>query len=599
MKWIGQHVWDYVSRFRNHVYFEDNVTLSSGKSITMDEYTSGTISITKIQDSGTTFNDNDTSLMTAAAIADKIEAYGYSTTTGDITGVTITTDTGGGSAASDTGGSADFSILSGTGIGVTNSGATITVGANSATTDDVGVVELATTAETTAGTSSTLAVTPDGLNESAITLSGLTLDGDKSITPGDGAMIHLDTSTITDSNTSGSGTATMYNHVTFEGPTLAATNSSVTTTHASTLYITAATAGTNQTITNNWGIYNRGGLYTTGLTVNGNYSQTAGDMTLYDATNDGNPTISLGSSATERLEIKAEYESGAQGLDVVKFITHTAGSSSDDARYAFQVDETFILGILDAGIRIKASGELEIGSGNTILSDSSGTTTLSNIDAIDATTESTIESAIDTLSNLTTVGTIGTGVWQGTAIAHAYIGADAIEGDNIADDAINSEHYTDGSIDTAHIGDDQVTFAKVSGVVSNIFGSTIKLLPSDFQANIDGGNTKFGVGYTDTAGSAYGMKVANANTELYAFVSIPEGMKATHVDIYDKDDLAIEVFEVQINATTMTSKGSGNCNTTLDITDVNATATNFLAILITTTATTNKIFGGKVTIAAQ
>ena len=39
----------------------------------MDEYTSGTISITKVQDSVTTFNDNDTSLMTAAAIADKIE----------------------------------------------------------------------------------------------------------------------------------------------------------------------------------------------------------------------------------------------------------------------------------------------------------------------------------------------------------------------------------------------------------------------------------------------------------------------------------------------------------------------------------------------
>ena len=74
MKWIGQHIWDLVARFRNNVYFEDNITLSTGKSITMDEYTSGTISITKIQDSGTTFNDNDTSLMTAAAIADKIEA---------------------------------------------------------------------------------------------------------------------------------------------------------------------------------------------------------------------------------------------------------------------------------------------------------------------------------------------------------------------------------------------------------------------------------------------------------------------------------------------------------------------------------------------
>mgnify|MGYP003648977499 FL=1 len=73
MKWIGENIHDYVSRFRSHVYFEDSITLSTGKSITLDEYTSGTISITKIQDSGTTFNDNDTSLMTAAAIADKIK----------------------------------------------------------------------------------------------------------------------------------------------------------------------------------------------------------------------------------------------------------------------------------------------------------------------------------------------------------------------------------------------------------------------------------------------------------------------------------------------------------------------------------------------
>ena len=46
---------------------------------------------------------------------------------GDITGVTITTDSGGGSKATDTAGSADFSILGTAGVGVTNSGATITV----------------------------------------------------------------------------------------------------------------------------------------------------------------------------------------------------------------------------------------------------------------------------------------------------------------------------------------------------------------------------------------------------------------------------------------------------------------------------------------
>ena len=42
-------------------------------------------------------------------------------------------------------------------------------------------------------------------------------------------------------------------------------------------------------------------------------------------------------------------------------------------------------------------------AGATILADAAGTTTLSNIDALDATTEATIEAAIDTLANLTSV----------------------------------------------------------------------------------------------------------------------------------------------------------------------------------------------------
>ena len=57
---------------------------------TFDEYTSGTIGITTVQDSGTSFNDNDTSLMTAGAIDDRILDYGYSTTTGTVTSVGTT-----------------------------------------------------------------------------------------------------------------------------------------------------------------------------------------------------------------------------------------------------------------------------------------------------------------------------------------------------------------------------------------------------------------------------------------------------------------------------------------------------------------------------
>jgi len=66
------------------------------------------------------------------------------------------------------------------------------------------------------------------------------------------------------------------------------------------------------------------------------------------------------------------------------------------------------------------------------------------------------------LGTITSLGTISTGVWQGTAIASAYIAADAITGAKIADDAIDSEHYTDGSIDTAHLAADAITGAKIA-----------------------------------------------------------------------------------------------------------------------------------------
>tara|TARA_R100000742_G_scaffold4279_1_gene1672 strand:- start:21749 stop:22936 length:1188 start_codon:yes stop_codon:yes gene_type:complete len=51
----------------------------------------------------------------------------YGVGSGDITGVTITTDTGGASKMNDTGGSADFTIVGGGGVGVTNLGNTATV----------------------------------------------------------------------------------------------------------------------------------------------------------------------------------------------------------------------------------------------------------------------------------------------------------------------------------------------------------------------------------------------------------------------------------------------------------------------------------------
>jgi len=129
----------------------------------------------------------------------------------------------------------------------------------------------------------------------------------------------------------------------------------------------------------------------------------AGDLTMYNAVNDGNPTIRVGKDAADSLGIAVSYASGAQTLEKVEFSTASSTGNADDGKFVFDVDGTDILSIGDAGVSISASMAYAV-AGTAILSDSGGTMTLSNVDAIDATTESTIEAAIDSLVELTTIG---------------------------------------------------------------------------------------------------------------------------------------------------------------------------------------------------
>lgn len=90
---------------------------------------------------------------------------------------------------------------------------------------------------------------------------------------------------------------------------------------------------------------------------------------------------------------------------------------------------------MSSGLDLGASSSLKFG-GVTVLQDLTGTTTLSEIDALDATTEATIEAAIDTLANLVSI--------QGRTVTLADAGADVIFG---WDDSANAyENLTQAEV---------------------------------------------------------------------------------------------------------------------------------------------------------
>jgi len=78
-------------------------TVTSSGNLTLGG-TLGSITVSQlagsaVTTSGESFADNDTTLMTSAAINDRIESFGYTTNTGDITGVTAGTGLSGGGAS--------------------------------------------------------------------------------------------------------------------------------------------------------------------------------------------------------------------------------------------------------------------------------------------------------------------------------------------------------------------------------------------------------------------------------------------------------------------------------------------------------------------
>ena len=536
MKWIGQHIYDLVSRFRNDVYLEDisTGTIASGAHLGLDSNNK----IVKAVDGG-----------------------------GDLT-----------------------SIVAGTGL----SGTSLT-----------GPIPTLNVDATQAGITGLGTITSGTWRSETAVIESAYLDTDTA---------HLTTAqTFTGSKTMGTDVKLNFRDA----------NSTINSPTANDLEI----AATDITLDAAGGIF-----------------MEASDVTMYDPVNDGNPTISLGSSATNRFEIKTAYNSGAQTLDEVYFNTYTTSGTTNDGRYIWQVDEVELCRFLDSGIAV---------TGNVSITDADARLTATDTATSSATQGGTLRlqandgaamaddhrlgviefvGAEDASSNFTEGARIqamcdaawsasenGTRLEFYTTDGNAsselsltldsdllatFAGAATITGlttlsGNLTFDSValtgiqtSAESFVDN--DTSLMTSAAIDDAIIKGGSATI----IKVLPRDFMANEDGGVNK-SILYDDTG--TIGVRTSSDNSELYAFVEIPVGKTATSVIVYGNDtNNVVEVFEADINASGLADKTPGaGCvvGTACDITDVAADATNYLAIRVTTTAAASDIvYGAAVTI---
>ncbi len=134
----------------------------------------------------------------------------------------------------------------------------------------------------------------------------------------------------------------------------------------------------------------------------------------------------------------------------------------------------------------------------------------------------------------------------------------------------------------------------------NIYGNKIKISPTEFMTNDDVSYNRALI--EDDVSSKLSVRVGHSAAELYAFVFLPEGKTATHVDIYASTNVSITLYEVNLTTGARTTKMSGNANTTMTLDtgrtnyEVAATANNYLAIKLNVTSTTDYIYGGLITI---
>jgi hypothetical protein len=256
----------------------------------------------------------------------------------------------------------------------------------------------------------------------------------------------------------------MYTHVNIELPRLLAVNAYVTTTAASTLYISGAPlASTNQTLANAYALWVDDGLvkFDGALTVGGDLTVTS-DLVKFTSANADDPIVIIENTTADAQAARLQFRKH-RGVDAVdgdnvgeiEFWGYDDGTPSEqlygkvtvevhDATSGQESGAMYLTvashdGGTNAGIKLTGGSvnnevDVEVGKGAASVTTVEGTLTMGSTATINnsGVIQVAAQTVIDhdqlanfaanehyTQANITTVGTIGTGVWNATAIASA------------------------------------------------------------------------------------------------------------------------------------------------------------------------------------
>ena len=319
-----------------------------------------------------------------------------------------------------------------------------------------------------------------------------------------------------------------------------------------------------------------------------------------DLTVDGDGTIHVnnvptlnqsttGNAATATLATNSQGIAGAADADVTITsdgeVTVKLDSDNDESNQKFKITnnaDSVVFSVQEDGIVNMAGGTINIDGSNSNLELNSGSDFILEADNNGGSGASSIQ--------YPDAG--GTNRIMLAANSDVVILSNRASNGTVQIRANSSTAGGSGEVTVVTVEDDKVTISQDLDVTGNVLpGITqVKIFAKDFIPD-DAGRPAM----IDDTGSDRWLE-SHGTAKLYANVEIPVGFKATHVHIYGSGTSAMTVYEADVNSKTVTSKGTGNIGTNLNITDVNSDSTNYILIELAQ-ASGEEVYGGIMTIA--